>query len=72
MPVNMRVPRLAKTLDVMAASDAARSGVLKYSYAGTVSCSMYSPAASESRSYAVIDASADAGRMSAVFIEPQL
>ena len=43
------------------APELARSGVLKYSYPGIVSCSMYVPSAPVSKSYTVIDTSAAPG-----------
>ena len=71
VPVNVRVAKLTYTLAVGSAPELARSGVLKYSYAGTVNRSMYSPAASVSRSYAVIDANASEGSISVSLIAEQ-
>ena len=63
--VNVRDALLAYTVDVISLSDAGRSGVRKYSNAGTVRDSRTSPVASESRSYAVMDARASRGKMMA-------
>jgi hypothetical protein len=38
--VNVFVPRFTYTLDVTSLPELGRSGVLKYSYPGTVSCSV--------------------------------
>ena len=61
VPVKVRVATSAWTWEATTAPELARSGILKYSYAGTVSSSRYSPAVPMSRSYAVIDASASRG-----------
>ena len=71
VPTKVRVAMSTWTAVPKLAPDMARSGVLKYSYAGTVSSSMYSPLASASISYAVIDASASWGRMRGSFIAAQ-
>ena len=52
------------TVELTAAPELARSGVLKYSYPGIVSCSTYVPSAPVSKSYTVIDTSAAAGSTS--------
>ena len=63
VPVNVRVSSFTKTVDKTSLPDDERSGVLKYSYAGTVSCSKALPSGLVSRSKTVIVASACSGRI---------
>ena len=65
VPVNVRVTVFTNTDEATAAPELARSGVLKYSYAGTVTCSMYEPSGLVSRSNTDIVASALRGSTSA-------
>ena len=59
--VKMCAAWLTWIVDVTASPELARSGVLKYSYPGIVSCSTYSPFAPVSKSYTVIATSAADG-----------
>ena len=59
--MNVLVCALKYTVDVMSLPEVGRSGVLKYSNSGTVSCSMCSPLTPLVKSYTVIVTSADDG-----------
>ena len=50
VPVKVRVPKLMFTLEVIVASEAGRSGVLKYSYSVIVTCSRVWPSGLVSKS----------------------
>ena len=61
VPVNVRVSRFAYTEERISLPEAGRSGVLKYSYTGMVTCSITEPSGLVSRSKIVMDARAVLG-----------